>query len=433
MGSTIDAMPGSSIPEPAVALGDDPRSYALLLSEVYDATMAGARSPAKPRLVIEESWNRLLGRGIDPEHHCPPNVDRSGLDLLRQSSGLLSVLDDISRGLETVLADGNNILVVADARGRVLWRSGAPRVLMQADRLGFVEGANWGETAVGTNAIGTALVSRRAVQIFSAEHFLRSHHTWTCAGAPIRDPRTGHVIGAVDVSGPVSTVHPTTIALVDLVARLAEAQLREAHERSLNQLRAVAAPILARMGAPALAVDVDGWVAAVGALPPHQRILLPQNVTPGRAWVPALGSCDLDPLSGGWLVRPVGDDGVGPVAARATLDLRDTNAPTLEMTGQFGSWRRDISQRHAEILYVLATRRAGRSAPELADDLYGDRSRVVTVRAEMSRIRKQLVGVIAAQPYRFADAVELEVRYPDDMRGFLVASNAPAIRAARRG
>lgn len=85
MESTIEAMPGSSIPEPAVALGDDPRSYALLLSEVYDATMAGGRSPAKPRLVIEESWNRLLGKGIDPEHHCPPDVDRSGLDALRQS------------------------------------------------------------------------------------------------------------------------------------------------------------------------------------------------------------------------------------------------------------------------------------------------------------------------------------------------------------
>ncbi len=431
MGSTIEAMPGSSIPEPAVALGDDPRSYALLLSEVYDATMAGSRSPAKPRLVIEESWKRLLGKGIDPEHHCPPDVDRSGLDLLRQSSGLMAVLDDIARGLESVLADGNNILVVADARGRVLWRSGAPRVLMQADRLGFVEGANWGETAVGTNAIGTALVSRRAVQIFSAEHFLRSHHAWTCAGAPIRDPRTGQVIGAVDVSGPVATVHPTTVALVDLVARLAESQLREAHDRTLNQLRAVAAPILARISAPALAVDVDGWVAAVGALPPHHRILLPQNVTPGRAWVPALGSCDLEPLSGGWLVRPVGDDDAAPASARATLDLRDNGAPVLEMTGRFGSWRRDISPRHAEILYVLATRRSGRSAPELADDLYGDRSRVVTVRAEMSRIRKQLVGVIAAQPYRFEDSVELEVRYPVDMRGFLAASNAPAVRAAR--
>ncbi|MGU3503289.1 GAF domain-containing protein [Mycobacterium sp. C31M] len=400
-------MAGSSTPEPAVAVGDDPRQYAMLLSEVYDATMAGSRSPAKPRQVIAESWNRLLDSGIDPEHHDPPDIDRSGLDLLRQSSGLMTVLEDITRGLDSVIADGSNILVVADARGRVLWRSGTPRVLTKADRLGFVEGANWGESAVGTNAIGTALVSRRAVQIFSAEHFLRSHHAWTCAGAPIRDPRTGHVIGVVDVSGPASTVHPTTIALVDLVARLAESQLREAHTRTLDRLRAVAAPMLARLGSPALAVDPEGWVAAVDSLPPHNRIMLPQKAGAGRAWIPALGACELEPLSGGWLVRPV-DDGDGPTsAARLSLDLRAQ--PMLEYTGSSGAWRRDISPRHAEILLLLATHRDGRSAPELAADLYGDRTRVVTVRAEMSRLRRQLVGLIAAQPYRFVDGLVVEV------------------------
>lgn len=406
-GSTIDSVAGSSTPEPAVAVGDDPRQYAMLLSEVYDATMAGSRSPAKPRQVIAESWNRLLDSGIDPEHHDPPDIDRSGLDLLRQSSGLMTVLEDITRGLDSVIADGSNILVVADARGRVLWRSGTPRVLTNADLLGFVEGANWGESAVGTNAIGTALVSRRAVQIFSAEHFLRSHHAWTCAGAPIRDPRTGHVIGVVDVSGPASTVHPTTIALVDLVARLAESQLREAHTRTLDRLRAVAAPMLARLGAPALAVDPEGWVAAVDSLPPHNRIMLPQKAGAGRAWIPALGACELEPLSGGWLVRPV-DDGDGPTsAARLSLDLRAQ--PMLEYAGSSGAWRRDISPRHAEILLLLATHRDGRSAPELAADLYGDRTRVVTVRAEMSRLRRQLVGLIAAQPYRFVDGLVVEV------------------------
>src|ERR1700754_2134490 len=101
-------MPSSAgTPEPAVAVGDDPRSYALLLSEVYDATMAGNRGPARPRDVIADSWNRLLGKGIDPERHSPP--------------------DDVSRGLESVIEGGDNILVVADARGRVLWRYGSTR------------------------------------------------------------------------------------------------------------------------------------------------------------------------------------------------------------------------------------------------------------------------------------------------------------------
>ncbi|MGV9803322.1 GAF domain-containing protein [Mycobacterium sp. NPDC003449] len=424
-------MAGSSVPEPAVAPGDDPRRYAMLLSEVYDATMSGSRSPARPRSLIADSWNRLLGKGIDPDHHSPPDVDTGGLDMLRQSSGLLAVLDDVSRGLESVIDEGENILVMADATGRVLWRSGSPRVLGFADRLGFTEGASWSESAVGTNGIGTALASNRAVQIFSAEHFLRSHHPWTCAGAPIRDPRTGHVIGVVDVSGPAPTVHPTTVALVDLVSRLAESKLREAHDRTLNRLRTVSAPILARMGSPALAVDHHGWVAAVDSLPLHNRILLPEDGIPGRAWIPPLGMCDVESLPDGWLVRVAADSEPGPVPSRVTLDLSDGNEPSLEVVGGFGGWRRGISSRHAEILLILATCPRGRSAPELADDLYGDRSRVVTVRAEMSRLRKQFVGMIEGRPYRFGDSVEVEVRYPLDMSTLLTSSTAPAVYAVR--
>ncbi|MDG4663450.1 helix-turn-helix domain-containing protein [Mycobacterium sp. 236(2023)] len=421
----------SPVPEPAVAVGEDPRSYARLMSAVYDATMAGHRAPARPREVIGDSWRRMMAAGITADDSAAM-VDVGALEMLRRSSGLMDVLDEISHGLESLVAEGENILVVADAKGRVLWRSGSPSVLMNADRLGFVEGANWGEGSVGTNAIGTALVSQRAVQVFSAEHFLRSHHSWTCAGAPIKDPRTGHVIGVVDVSGPAPTVHPTTIALVDAVARLAESHLRQEHDRTLNRLRTLAAPILARMGRPALAVDTEGWVAAVDAMPLHNRILLPEQMGPGRVWLATLGMCAVEPLPGGWLVRLAPEDGGGTdTASSVTLDFRDPDTPSLVMAGAFGSWRHDLSLRHAEILCALALSPDGRSAPQLAEDLYGDRTRVVTVRAEMSRLRKQFTGLLAAQPYRFAGAISLSVCYPDDRRLLLPPSSAPAIRTAR--
>ncbi|TRW82815.1 GAF domain-containing protein [Mycolicibacterium sp. 018/SC-01/001] len=428
-------MPGSSVPEPAVAVGEDPRSYARLMSAVYDATMAGHRAPARPREVIGDSWQRLLASGVEPSD--TPVVETGGLESLRRASGLMEVLDEISHGLESLVADGENILVVADATGRVLWRSGSPSVLHNADRLGFVEGAHWGEGAVGTNAIGTALAAQRAVQVFSAEHFLRSHHSWTCAGAPIRDPRTGQVLGVVDVSGPAATVHPTTIALVDAVARLAESHLRSEHDRTLNRLRTVAAPILARMGTPALAVDTEGWVAAVDAMPLHNRILLPDQMGPGRVWLATLGLCAVEPLPGGWLVRLAGrgdgtdDDSAAAQVSQVTLDFADADKPVLRIVGEFGSWCHDLSLRHAEILCALARSPQGRTAPELAEDLYGDRTRVVTVRAEVSRLRKQFSGLLAAQPYRFASSVGLTVRYPTDRRTLLPPSTAPAIRAAR--
>ena len=233
-----------------MSAGEDPRRYARLLSEVYDATMSGSRPPARPRGVIGDSWDRVRAAGLAPDTDPGPALGWMDVELGRQESGLGLVLDELTAGLAPLTADGDNILVVADRFGRVLWRSGSTRVLAHADRFGFVEGAGWAEDQVGTNAIGTAIASRTPVQIFSAEHFARSHHAWTCAGAPIRDVHTGQILGVVDVSGPAATVHPTTLALVSTVAKLAESRLREAHLAGLERLRSVAAPMLAGLGRP---------------------------------------------------------------------------------------------------------------------------------------------------------------------------------------
>ncbi|ORI27332.1 GAF domain-containing protein [Rhodococcus sp. 1168] len=431
-------MTQSTGPEPALAAGEDPRRYAQILTAVYDATMAGGKGPARPREVIGDSWRRLQTLGIDPEQKSvsPSLVNVSDLERSRRDSGLFDVLDDLARGLESVVQDGNNILVVADRHGRVLWRSGSTSVLDRADGLGFVEGASWAEDAVGTNAIGTALVSRRAVQIFSAEHYVRSHHPWTCAGAPIKDPRTGHVLGALDVSGPANTVHPTTLALVDAIARLTESQLREHHRQNLDRLRSVAAPMLARLHAPALAVDANGWVAATSSVALRTRVLLPEDLATGRFWMPTLGVCEVEPLPGGWLVRPTGvaeHASVSETAGATTIciDLRHPQHTRVQIRSEVGEWAHEPTPRHAEILYLLAVHREGRTAAQMAADLFGDGGRAITVRAEMSRLRKHLSGVVMTQPYRFDASATVEILLPEDISRLLPHSSAPAVRARR--
>lgn len=161
--------------------------------------------------------------------------------------------------LTSVAEQAAHIMVVVDADGIVLWRDGSAAVRRRADGLGFVEGASWNEGVVGTNAIGTALVARKAMQVYSAEHFVRTHHAWTCACAPLHDPRSGALLGAVDLSGPASTVNPTTLAAV---AKLAESQLRNNHLMDLERLRAVSGPVLSRVDGSAVITDPHGWIAA---------------------------------------------------------------------------------------------------------------------------------------------------------------------------
>ena len=54
--------------EAAVPAGEDPARYAHLLRQIRDAALSGARSPAAPRPLIDESWRRAIGIGMDPDH-----------------------------------------------------------------------------------------------------------------------------------------------------------------------------------------------------------------------------------------------------------------------------------------------------------------------------------------------------------------------------
>ncbi|MEV8433573.1 GAF domain-containing protein [Streptomyces chartreusis] len=409
----------------------DAARAARLLSEVRAATLAGQRSPVAPRPVIEQSWERMLRGGVDPDHDFRSGLlSREEVQRRRESTALRHVLPVLREGLLSVADVAHHIMVVADGEGRVLWREGNSSVLRKADGLGFELGADWREDVVGTNGIGTPVVVRRPVQVFASEHFHRSQTSWTCTGAPITDPRDGRLLGVVDVSGPLETMHPATLAWVDSVAKLAEARLRELHLTGLERLRAVAAPVLARLTGRALAVDRDGWTAAVTGMPYTSRIVLPKSLSPGRRWLMPLGLCVVEPLAGGWLLRPA-DEPVPAGATRIALDLTQPRRSSMTVSGGAGTWSHELSPRHAELLYLLALHPGGRSAAGLAEDMFGDPGRTVTVRAELSRVRRYLGGLLEHRPYRFREDAEVEVLLPEDPRELLPHSTAPAVVRGR--
>ncbi|MGW8948646.1 GAF domain-containing protein [Streptomyces sp. NPDC055709] len=402
-----------------------------LLHQVHAATLAGRRPPVAPRPVIDASWQRMLRLGVDPDRSTSSELlQREELEHRRRATVLGEVMHTLSGGLTEIADASVQIMVVTDDQGRVLWREGNAGVIRQADTICLEEGAAWSEDSAGTNAIGTALAARRPVQVHSAEHFVHTLHNWTCAAAPVHDPRDGRLLGIVDVSGPASGFHPATLALVNSVARLAEADLRERHLRVVERLRSVAAPILCRLAGRALAVDVHGWTAAVSGMAPVDRLPLPKSFRAGRVWLPSLGMCTVEPLPGGWLVRP-DESRATETASRVVLDLSRARRWTVAVSGPAGSWSQELSPRHAELLYVLARHPQGRTAAELASDVFGDPTRTVTVRAEMSRVRRYLSGVLAHRPYRFSEEVTVEVVRPARPGDLLPHSSAPAITAER--
>ena len=92
-------------------------------------------------------------------------------------------------------------------------------------------------------------------------------------------------------------------------------------------------------------------------------------------------------------------------------------------------WVYPLSTRHAEVLLLLACAgRTGMDAAALSTALYGHVGSLVTIRAEVSRLRKAIGGIVLARPYRLAP--EVEVVLPDlPASPFVAGSTALAVRA----
>ncbi|QDO89728.1 GAF domain-containing protein [Ornithinimicrobium ciconiae] len=393
-----------------------------------EAHLSGT-TPAQPgRTDIQASWRRVSAAGVDPHGHADiPPLTESEVHHRRSTTGLEGLLALLESSLEAVV-DAGHLLVVSDAEGRVLWRRGRPPVRRMADDLGFVAGSAWTEGNVGTNAIGTALVLGEPVQIQGSEHFVESHARWGCSAAPLRDPWTGQLLGVVDISGPRTATHPVLVSTVALAARLAELELLERHRQALDELRTASAHLLGGIDGPAAVIDPSGHVAASSGLVGHQIVSLPDNPQPGRLHLPGLGDVLLDPLPGGWLLRR--DHEEAP-ATRAVLDL--TAEPMIEVYAGSARWTRRLTPRHAELLVALVrVGQVGLRATELADAVFADPGRVVTIRAEMCRLRKTLGSLILARPYRLAPSVQVQTQWPLAPAVLLPGSSAPVVYATRR-
>lgn len=213
--------------DPSVALpgGADPAERSRLLRRAHTAFAQDGRVEDPVRAVIAKSWRRCDRAGVSPESAPAVDLAEAELRSYRAQHPLARVMPVFRDLVGAFAAHGAHLLAVCDARGSLLWVEGEAATLRRAERLGFVPGARWAETAMGTNAPGTAVALGEPVQIFGAEHFSRRVHPWTCAAAPVRDPRTGRLLGAVDITGGDGLAHPHSLAFVRAVARAAEAQL----------------------------------------------------------------------------------------------------------------------------------------------------------------------------------------------------------------
>jgi hypothetical protein len=381
----------------------DRLEQARALRGLYEAFQSGKDVGGRVRAVVTRSWARSADAGVDPSGHLARIVmDEREIEERWSRHPLYPVLPMLRDLLSGATSESSHMLVISDARGVLMWIEGHHRVIEATHDIHFVCGADWSEAGAGTNALGTAIAVDHPVQIFSAEHFNRIVHPWQCSGAPIHDPATGEIIGVVDLTGHLRTAHPHTLALVTAAAGMAEAYLRHdqlrrdetLREAYLERIAGVTQPTaLVRPSGQVIMAVPHGWTGAgIGMLHPGQELTLTDGTL---ADVEGLDGLDAFVV---WRRRHGEPQPQAPAGVR--LELLGERPRILLPSGAVA-----LSARHAEILAVLMLVGHGLSAEELTTEVYGETGKTVTLRAELSRLRRDLGDLIGARPYGLAAPV----------------------------
>ncbi|HET9124567.1 MAG TPA: GAF domain-containing protein [Solirubrobacteraceae bacterium] len=374
-----------------------------------------ARSASAPlRDPIVASWRRSAAAGVDPSggRMAPVVADADEASARWEIHPLAEMAPLIRACLAATADESQHLIVVSDANGVLLWLEGHARVrLRAADSMNFAEGTLWSEGGAGTNAIGTALAADHAVQVFAAEHFNEVVQEWTCAAAPVHDPETGQVIGVIDLTGEMTTVHPHSMAVAVATARAVEAHLR-------CEMLGRDARLLARYGdrlagpEPRALLSRSGRVIASQPLGwlPGERLAVPSDG--GAVSIAAGITAVAEPLGAEAFllcVQPEPEPS-GHLPAHLSLALLGADRPTATVELGEGVARQvQLRLRHAEILTLLCANPGGLSSEQLSEGLYGDPLRTGSIRVEISRLRKLLGDCLQNDHYRLRSGVSSDV------------------------
>ena len=188
------------------------------------------------RDVIANSWERCLSQGVNPEQKAAPLVAYEGaLQALQQKNyDFIESARPVLEQATLFLHDLETILFLTDYRGLNLQIVGDPRTEKEADGIGLVAGSGWNEVVSGSNAVGTAMATRRPTQVHGEEHYCQGFKPWTCTAAVIADPYDNQMMGVIDLSGLCSLYDKFHVPLVVAWASQIQANLAKRTSEQWN-------------------------------------------------------------------------------------------------------------------------------------------------------------------------------------------------------
>jgi sigma-54 dependent transcriptional regulator, acetoin dehydrogenase operon transcriptional activator AcoR len=232
--------------------GRDGRPDRRLLDQAWERFTRGGE-PEGVRPEIARSWTRTRDvHRIDPYLARAPMLPPDDLAGRLERDEGLHVAAPVVGQLAEGLRGSGHVVALFDTTGCMLSLGGDRAAIDALEGINFRPGACWREDAAGTNGPGTALVERRAVEVFASEHYVAAWQEWASASVPIGRPGSGEPVTLVDVTGPWDArdvqglVAATSIAaVIEERMRARESVRREVIRYAMNVARAAGEALVA--------------------------------------------------------------------------------------------------------------------------------------------------------------------------------------------
>lgn len=215
--------------------------------------------------IIKESRIRSLNYGITEDLiYSKTIIDGESLsDRIFKNRDLIVTAEPFMNQLYDFVRGSNFFAILTDSEGCILSLMGDDTILKLAHELKMTPGAFMDEKNIGTNAMGTSLVTGVPVQVSGKEHCISAYYRWTCSSAVIRD-EYGNIIGTLDLTGDIESVHPHTLGMVVAAVNAIENTMKlKAKNQLIRENAKFTESLLDSIHAAIISCGADGTIKTV--------------------------------------------------------------------------------------------------------------------------------------------------------------------------
>lgn len=172
---------------------------------------------------IRLSWERCKGNGL--AHRDPPKIETVSefelSDIVKNNQILIDFALPYMMKIKSLIPQHNSVVLLCDKECVIFYKLGEAPLLA---KLGIEKGHIVRENNIGTNSLGTCIVTDKPIAVFGDQHFLAAFKGWAGVAAPIH-AMDGRILGALGIYVKEEDANYGMLGMVILAAKGIEDQL----------------------------------------------------------------------------------------------------------------------------------------------------------------------------------------------------------------